>query len=91
MAHNKEKVSIALKKASSLVQKVNKMAEEDQYCIDIIQQVLAVMGLLRSVNELLLEGHLNNCFKNAMTSKDKKRQQEMIEELTKVMKLAQKK
>lgn len=91
MAHNKDKTLIAVKKASSVLNKIEIMIQEDKYCIDVIQQVLAVIGLLRSANEHLLEGHLNHCFKNAMDSKDRKRQNEMIIELTKVMKMAQKK
>lgn len=91
MAHNKDKVSIALKKSNSLLQKIQKMIDDDRYCIDVIQQVLAAMGLLRSINELLLEGHMNNCYKNAINSKNTKRQKEMIDELIKVMKIAQKK
>ncbi len=91
MAHNSPKVTIALKKAGSLLDKVVTMVEEDKYCISIIQQNLAVIGLLRSVNELLLEGHLHHCFANAMKSRDEKLQLTMIEELLKVMKTAQKK
>jgi len=91
MVQNKQNVSIALKKASSLIAKVSKMVEENKYCIDIIQQNLAVIGLLKSANNTLLEGHLNHCFRNAVQSKDKKRQDEMTEELVKVMKLADRK
>lgn len=91
MAHNKDKVSTALKKATSLLQKIQKMIDNDRYCIDVIQQVLASIGLLRSINELLLEGHLNHCYKNSMKANDTKKQKEMIDELIKIMKIAQKK
>lgn len=87
----REKEKIALKKAKSLVEKVLKMVEEDKYCIDIIQQNLAVIGLLKSVNEKLLEGHLHHCFKSAMESGNEQRKEEVIEELLKVMRTAQKK
>lgn len=86
-----QKISIALKKACTLLQKVQKMTDEDKYCIDIIQQNLAVIGLLKSANESILEGHLTSCFKTAMQSTDSKKQDEMIQELLKVMKTAQKK
>lgn len=91
MNENKQKVVISLKKATSLLQRIEKMLKEDRYCIDVIQQILAVNGILRGANEKLLEGHLNSCFKGAMKAKDTKRQKEMIEELIKVMKTAQKK
>lgn len=91
MAHNKDKTSTALKKTTSLLHKIQKMIDNDRYCIDVIQQVLAAMGLLRSINELLLEGHLNHCYKNAIKTGNTKKQKIMIDELTKIMKIAQKK
>jgi len=89
--HNKAKVQTALKKTSSLIAKIQKMAEEDKYCIDVIQQVLAAQGLLRSVTDTLLEGHLSHCFRTAMQSGNAKRQEEITAELLKIMRTAQKK
>ncbi len=86
-----QKALTALKKAGSLLKIVQDMMEKGKYCIDIIQQNLAVIGLLKSANESLLEGHLHHCFKSAMKSSNESKQEEMIEELLKVMKTAQKK
>ncbi len=91
MAHNVTKVSIAMKKARSLVDKVMKMLEEDKYCIDVIQQNLAVIGLLRSANLALLEGHVTNCVKNAAKEKNNKKLDKMMAELLVVINTAQKK
>mgnify|MGYP001567664739 CR=1 FL=1 len=87
MTHNK--VAIAMKKAKSSLDKVLKMIGEGKYCIDVIQQNLAVIGLLRSANTALLEGHVNNCIKNAVNQKNNKRVDEMMTELLKVIKIAQ--
>ena len=46
--------------------KIIKMTEEDKYCVDIMQQNLAVLGLLRSAHQTLMENHLDTCFKKAM-------------------------
>jgi DNA-binding FrmR family transcriptional regulator len=91
MAHNKEKVQIALKKANSLIVKILKMLDDDRYCIDIIQQNLAVIGLLRSANLQLIEGHINNCIKNAAIQNDHEKLDAMMEELLNVVKTAQNK
>jgi len=91
MAHNKEKVTVAMKKAYSHTAKVLKMIEGNKYCIDVIQQNLAIIGLLRSANTALLEGHINNCVKNAVLGKDSGRLDEMMAELLKVLKVAQSK
>lgn len=64
-----------------------KMVEDDKYCVDIMQQNMAAIGLLKSAHEMLMEGHLNSCFKNAMASKNGKKKQEMTKEILKVTKL----
>ena len=63
------------------------MTEKNEYCMDIMQQNLAVIGLLRSAHETLMESHLNSCFKNAMASKNEKKKQQMTEEILKVTRL----
>jgi len=52
----KKKQLIAFKKARSLLDKIITMAEKDEYYIHIIQQNLAVIGLLKNVNLQLLDG-----------------------------------
>ncbi len=77
-----------MKKAKTSLEKVMKMIEEDKYCIDVIQQNLAIIGLLRSANSTLLEGHVNCCIKDA-AKKGGKELNEKMEELMKVIKIAQ--
>lgn len=76
-----------LKKARSLIGKIIEMIEEDKYCIDIMQQNLAVIGLLKSANQTLMESHLHHCFTNAVNSSDTKKKEDMIEEILTVTKL----
>lgn len=83
----KRKILINFKKANSLTAKILDMVENDEYCIDIMQQNLATIGLLKSAHQMLMEKHLNSCFKKAMASKNEKKKQEMTEEILKVAKL----
>ncbi len=48
MNPQKAKTLINFKKANSLIAHVIKMLERNEYCIDIMQQNLAVIGLLKS-------------------------------------------
>jgi len=82
---------IALKKARTLLDKIITMTEKNEYCIDIIQQNLAVIWLLKSVNLQLLEWHLSCCFVDAVKSNNKKKQKDMIEEVLTIVKTAQSK
>jgi len=86
----KKNTLINLKKANSLLTKIIEMTEDNKYCIDLMQQNLAVIGLLKSVNQQLMVGHLNGCFKSAVSSKNIKKQQEMIQEILQVTKLSNK-
>ncbi len=85
MKNQKKKILINFKKAESLTSRVIEMLEDDKYCIDIMQQNLAIVGLLKSANQMLMENHLNTCFKNAMETKNERKKQEMIKEILKVI------
>ena len=87
MEYKQTKAMIHLKKAQSLINKIIKMNENKEYCIDIMQQNLAAIGLLKAAHELLMENHLNTCFKSALAAKSEKVKQGMIDEILKVNKL----
>ncbi|MBI4778914.1 metal-sensitive transcriptional regulator [Candidatus Falkowbacteria bacterium] len=87
MTPQKIKTLINFRKTKSLMEKIIKMVEADEYCINIMQQNLAAIGLLRSAHEMLMEGHLNSCFKSDFETKNSKKQKEMTEEILKVTKL----
>ncbi|MEI6627705.1 MAG: metal-sensing transcriptional repressor [bacterium] len=84
------KALIGFKKAHSHLAKVIKMVEDGTYCIDVMQQNLAVIGLLKSAHQLLMENHLSSCFIGAMSSGNTKKKQAMVEEILKVSKIANK-
>jgi len=86
----KESALIAIKKATSLLQKIQRMLEENTYCIDVMQQNLAVIGLLKSAHHSLMEGHLNTCVKTALDTGSPTKKQRMIEEILRVSKIANK-
>jgi len=87
MTTKKENTLVNFKKAQSLISKIIKMVEANEYCIDIMQQNLAVIGLLKSAHQMLMENHLNTCFKKAMATKNEKKKEEMVQEILKVTKL----
>jgi DNA-binding FrmR family transcriptional regulator len=87
MENQKEKTLINFKKAQSLTAKIMKMVEADEYCINIMQQNLAVIGLLKSAHQMLMEGHIDNCFTSALKSSNDKKKQEMTLEILRVAKL----
>jgi len=86
----RKKAMVALKKARTSTDNIIKMIESGDYCVDIIQQNLAVMGLLKSAHKILLENHLRTCFSNAMNAKNEKIKKDMIDEIIKISKFGSK-
>ena len=87
MTPQKAKALIGFKKVRSLMDKIIEMVESDVYCVNVMQQNLAAIGLLRSAHEMLMENHLNTCFKSAFETNNSKKQKQMIDEILKVTKL----
>ncbi|MEK7580886.1 MAG: metal-sensing transcriptional repressor [Patescibacteria group bacterium] len=67
----KENALKRLRTARGHLDHVISQVESEKYCIDILQQSLAVQSALRAVDHLILKGHLEEHVSNAMQSKDK--------------------
>ncbi len=87
---NREKVLLNYRKAKGLLEKIISMTEEEAYCVDLMKQNLAAVGLLRSAHQMLLEDHLNSCFRGAMETGNEKKKQEMVDEILTVTRLSNK-
>lgn len=70
-----------LKSIEGHVRGVQRMVEEDAYCIDVINQVLAVQRALDRVNGLMLERHLQTCVTTAIRSDDTAERERVINEI----------
>ena len=62
-----------LKSAKGHLNHVLNQIEKEQYCIDILQQSLAVQSALRAVDKIILKGHLEEHVSKAMHGKDKEK------------------
>ena len=83
-------VSGNLKKAAGQLQTVLKMTAEGRYCMDIIQQNNAVIGLLQQANNLILESHLRTCGAS-LASKSAQTRDRFIKEILRAFSASQKK
>lgn len=87
MNKSKKEASIALKKAQTSIKNILQMIDEDKYCIDVLQQILAVNGLIKSASDKILQDHLHTCFSEGMTVNDKEHREKLIEEVASVINL----
>ncbi len=63
---------------------LQRMVEEEQYCIDIIRQSMAVQRALERVNALLLENHLASCVTAAIRGDEPAERERVIAELVRL-------
>jgi DNA-binding FrmR family transcriptional regulator len=69
---------------------VEKMIQNDTYCIDIITQTSAVKQAISSLEDQMLESHMKCCLANNSQTRKKKSTQELSDEIIKVYKLKRK-
>ncbi|WP_315116290.1 metal-sensing transcriptional repressor [uncultured Clostridium sp.] len=61
----KQKALQSLKISKGQIEGIIKMIEDERYCIDISNQIIAVQSLLKKANIQILKQHLNHCVKDA--------------------------
>lgn len=66
MQADQKKILRLLKTSKGQIEGIIKMVEDDRYCIDVSNQLLAAMAILRTVNKDILTAHLHGCVKNAL-------------------------
>jgi DNA-binding FrmR family transcriptional regulator len=63
---------------------IERMIEEDRYCVDILLQVAAIRAALDGMGKLLLRSHIETCVSDAIASGRTKARKEKIAELMEV-------
>ncbi|MFD2637928.1 metal-sensing transcriptional repressor [Piscibacillus salipiscarius] len=79
----KEGISNRLKRIEGQVRGLQKMVEEDRYCVDVLVQISAVQAALDKVGYQMLERHAKMCVTNAVKEGNG---DEYMDELMKVIK-----
>ena len=82
MQADKEKINRLLKTARGQIDGILKMVEDDRYCIDISNQLLATKSILQKANREILRAHMEHCVKEAFASGQG---QEKIEEVIQLL------
>jgi DNA-binding FrmR family transcriptional regulator len=79
-----------LKNVEGHVRGIERMVEEDVYCIDILRQIQAVQAALNKISGMVLEGHLNSCLISAVRGNDPVEQERVLKEIGEVFEAATK-
>jgi DNA-binding FrmR family transcriptional regulator len=67
-ADDKDRVQQRLRRVEGQVRGVQRMVEEDAYCIDVLTQISAATKALQAVALELLEDHLSHCVADALAA-----------------------
>ncbi len=81
MQADRAKVLRLLKTARGQIDGVLKMVEEDQYCIDIVNQIMACTAVLRRAEKEILRAHVSCCVADTLRAGDQEAQDKKIDEL----------
>ncbi len=80
----KPPVEARLKRIAGQVAGIQRMVEQDRYCVDVVMQVSAVRAALAKVSKLMLDQHIQTCVSTAMNGDDPTERQSKIDELLKI-------
>src|SRR3954447_11842249 len=79
-AKDKELLENRLRRIEGQVRGVQRMVDEEAYCIDVLTQIASVVAALEKVGTILLKDHIEHCVRRAVEHGEEA--DEKIEELT---------
>ena len=82
MMADKDRIRRLLKTARGQIDGLLNMVEEDRYCIDICNQIMAAQSILTKVNKEIMAAHMEHCVAQAMSEQERS---EKIEEVVALM------
>ena len=79
-----------LKTIEGHIRGIQRMIEEEAYCIDVISQIHAVQSALNKVSAMILENHLHTCLIKAVQGDDPEERERVLQEIVEVFDAAAK-
>ncbi len=80
-AHDKAKIMARLRRMEGQVRGVQRMVDEDQYCLDVLTQLSAIIAAARQTGLLVLEDHVRGCVLGSEHAEDPIDREELLTEL----------
>ena len=80
--NDKDAIIKRLKRIEGQVKGIQKMVEDDRYCVDILTQISAIRSAINKVGSIILENHMKGCVSQSIKEGDS---EEMINELMKTI------
>ncbi|WP_243343096.1 metal-sensing transcriptional repressor [Anaerococcus sp. AGMB09787] len=85
MQADKDKTLRKLKTVRGQIDGLIKMIDNDRYCIDVSNQVMASISILKNINKEVLQAHLQHCLYQSLNNNDPDDVKEKIKEIERVI------
>jgi len=83
-AETKQQALGRLRRIVGQIQGVQRMVEEEKYCVDILLQISAVQGALEQVSKILMTRHIQTCVQDSLRAGSERERSQKIDELVRV-------
>ena len=83
MGKDQQQIKKYLSIAKGQLEGIIKMIDEDRYCLDISDQLMATRALLKKANNQIIKNHIDVCVRNAIKNGDNSKVDEVIKALEK--------
>jgi CsoR family transcriptional regulator, copper-sensing transcriptional repressor len=84
MSEYQQQLIQRLKTIEGHIRGVQRMVEQETYCIDLLNQTLAIRQALHKIDTMILENHLNTCVTTAIRSDLPEERERVLRELLQV-------
>lgn len=82
LAEAKKDAGLRLKRISGQISGIQRMIDEDKYCVDVLTQIAAAKAAIEKVGLIVLKSHMQSCVAGAVREG---RTNEAVEELESVL------
>lgn len=79
--NDKEAIIKRLNRIEGQVKGIQKMVEDERYCVDILVQISAIRSAINRVGNIILENHIKGCVSNSIKDGETQESEELISEL----------
>jgi DNA-binding FrmR family transcriptional regulator len=63
---DKKEIRVRLRKLEGQLKGIQRMVEEEKYCVDVLNQLSAVVAATQSVASIILKDHIQGCIRDAL-------------------------
>ncbi len=85
MKADREPIERLIKTARGQLDGILRMIEEDRYCVDISNQLMATQAILRKANKEIIAAHMNCCVRSAFACGCAEEQEKKIDEIMNIL------